>query len=53
MKLNKPENFDGIVFLAALANAGFTVTQIVDNGEGSLLIDLDDKHLSMVEGLLS
>jgi hypothetical protein len=53
MKLTKPNNFDGIVFLAALANAGFSVAEVVDNGEGSLLIDLDKKHLSIVEGLLN
>jgi hypothetical protein len=53
MKLNKPANFDGVVFLAALANAGFSVAEVIDNGEGSLLINLDDKHLSVVEGLLN
>lgn len=53
MKLNKPANFDGVVFLAALANAGFNVTEVIDNGEGSLFINLDEKHLSVVEGLLN
>ena len=53
MKLDKPDNFDGIVFLAALANAGFEVAEVVDNGEGSLLINLDNKHLTIVEGLLN
>lgn len=52
MKLNKPDNFDGIVFLAALKAAGFNVDEVIDNGEGSLILTADNKDLAKISAIL-
>ena len=53
MKLNKPDNFDGIVFIAALKDAGFNIDEVVDDGEGSLIIAADDKDLAKISAILN
>jgi hypothetical protein len=52
MKLDKPNNFDGLVFLAAVKAAGFDVKEVLDNGEGSLIVDIAEENYETVNGLL-
>lgn len=52
MKLDKPTNFDGIVFLGALKAAGLDVKEVLDNGEGFLIVDIAEENFETVNGLL-
>jgi hypothetical protein len=52
MVFNKPDNFDGIIFLSELAKIDLILDEVVDNGVDQLLVDLDENHRDKIQIVL-
>jgi hypothetical protein len=53
MKIQKPEFFNGDTFMRECANASIKLQSFYDDGEGNLIIDVDNKSESKIASVLA